>query len=88
VRGGGLYAKIDGIDGDAINSVAADAPAPLTRQTGGGGLSLAAFAPAAIAARLRREAAMAAADADADDIRERIANNPPGLNPTGGGNGE
>jgi hypothetical protein len=70
VRGGGLYAKIDGIDGDAINSVAADAPAPLTRQTGGGGLSLAAFAPAAIAARLRREAAMAAADADADEEEE------------------
>jgi hypothetical protein len=53
VRGGGLYAKIDCIDGDAINYVAADAPAPLTRPTGA--LSLAAFSPAVIAARLRRE---------------------------------
>ncbi len=75
VRGAGglFYAKIDGIDGDAINSVAADAPAPLTRQAGGGGLSLAAFAPAAIAARLRREASMAAADAGADEADEEEA---------------
>ena len=73
VRGGGHnYAKIDGIDGDAINHVAADAPAPLTRSMGG--LSLGAFAPAVIAARLRRESGAAGGEADDGEEEGEAAN--------------